>query len=275
MSAITPTPAMDPIPTTFRDAVATGTDPPRPVDPTATATRSYPVRLTATLDAPLSRGLWLIKWLLLIPHYIALAVLSVGYLAVSIVAFVAILATGHYPRWAFDYTTGVLRWSWRVQYYGYNALATDRYPPFTLRAVDFAARLDVVYPEHLSRRLVLVKSWLLAIPHLLIVWAASASWDTGGNDGVGLLFGGGLLGLVLTIAAISLLFTGRYPVGLYDLIMGAMRWSYRVIAYVALMTDEYPPFRLDQGGDERTSGDPSAPPPVASSSASGPTGLQP
>ena len=52
------------------------------------------------------------------------------------------------------------------------------------------------------------------------------------------------------IAAIILLFTGRYPVGLYNLIMGVMRWTYRVIAYVALMTDDYPPFRLDQGGSE-------------------------
>jgi Domain of unknown function (DUF4389) len=64
------------------------------------------------------------------------------------------------------------------------------------------------------------------------------------------VFSGGLLGLVVMVAAIILLFTGRYPVGLYNLIMGAMRWTYRVIAYVALMTDEYPPFRLDQGGSE-------------------------
>jgi len=55
---------------------------------------------------------------------------------------------------------------------------------------------------------------------------------------------------VLMIAVIILLFTGRYPVGLYNLIMGGMRWTYRVIAYVALMTDDYPPFRLDQGGME-------------------------
>ncbi len=209
-----------------------------------------PLRLEGDLDPDLSRWKWLVKWFLAIPHFVVLAFLWVAFVVLTVVAFFAILFTGRYPRSIFEFNVGVLRWTWRVAYYATNVLGTDRYPPFTLRAVDFAARLDVVYPEHLSRRLVLVKSWLLAIPHLLIVWAASASWDTGGNDGVGLLFGGGLLGLVLTIAAISLLFTGRYPVGLYDLIMGAMRWSYRVIAYVALMTDEYPPFRLDQGGAE-------------------------
>ena len=271
MSAITPTPAMDPIPTTFRDAVATGTDPPRPVDPTATATRSYPVRLTATLDAPLSRGLWLIKWLLLIPHYIALAVLSVGYLAVSIVAFVAILATGHYPRWAFDYTTGVLRWSWRVQYYGYNALATDRYPPFTLAEVPgYPARLEIDYPEHCSRGKALVQWWLLPIPHFIIVGillgsrtfsdandvaSAAGVADTSGSSPVP-----GLIGLLACVAAIVLLFTASYPRSLWALVVGLNRWVFRVTAYVSLMTDRYPPFRLDQGGEE-----PLAPMPPAAS----------
>jgi hypothetical protein len=138
-----------------------------------------------------------------------------------------------------------------VAYYATNVLGTDRYPPFTLNAVEYPASLDVAYPEHLSRGLVLVKSWLLAIPHLLIVWALTASWGTGGDDdGARFVFSGGLLGLAVMIAAIILLFTGRYPVGLYNLIMGAMRWTYRVIAYVALMTDDYPPFHLDQGGSE-------------------------
>ena len=62
--------------------------------------------------------------------------------------------------------------------------------------------------------------------------------------------GGGLLGVLVFIAAIALLFTGRYPQGLFDLVMGLNRWIYRVGAYVALMTDEYPPFRLDTGGSE-------------------------
>ena len=210
-----------------------------------------PLRLEGHLDPDLSRWKWLVKWFLAIPHFVVLAFLWVAFVVLTFVAFFAILFTGRYPRSIFEFDVGVLRWTWRVAYYATSVLGTDRYPPFTLDDVEYPATLDVAYPEHLSRGLVLVKSWLLAIPHLLIVWALTASWGTGGNDdGARLVFSGGLLGLVLMIAVIILLFTGRYPVGLYDLIMGAMRWTYRVIAYVALMTDDYPPFRLDQGGAE-------------------------
>ena len=145
----------------------------------------------------------------------------------------------------------MLRWSWRVGYYATSALGTDRYPPFTLDDADYPASLDVVYPERLSRGLVLVKSWLLAIPHLLILGVLTATWPfVGDNDGVRFAFGGGLLGILVGVAAVILIVTGRYPVGLHDLIVGINRWIYRVIAYVALMTDDYPPFRLDQGGPE-------------------------
>lgn len=212
---------------------------------------AYPLRLEGRLDPDLSRWKWLVKWFLAIPHFVVLAFLWVAFVVLTFVAFFAILFTGRYPRSIFEFDVGVLRWSWRVVYYATNVLGTDRYPPFTLNAVEYPASLDVAYPEHLSRGLVLVKSWLLAIPHLLIVWALTASWGTGGNDdGARFVFSGGLLGLAVMIAAIILLFTGRYPVGLYNLIMGAMRWTYRVIAYVALMTDDYPPFHLDQGGSE-------------------------
>jgi len=215
----------------------------------------YPVRVNAAEEVSVSRGLWLVKWLLLIPHYVVLAFLWLAFFVVTVIAFFAILVTARYPRSLFNFNVGVLRWTWRVHYYGYWALATDRYPPFTLADVpDYPAHLEVAYPERLSRGLVLVKSWLLAIPHLLIVSifiggglyiSSQASSGTGvSNPWVAVV---DLVSLLLCICAIALLFTGRYPRQLYDFIVGMDRWAVRVAAYVALMTDRYPPFRLDQG----------------------------
>src|SRR4051812_15581824 len=206
------------------------------------------------MDAP-SRALWLIKWLLLIPHLIVLVFLWVAFWVVGVIAFFAILFTGRYPRPLFNFNVGVLRWTWRVHYYGYGALGTDRYPPFTLAdAPDYPAHLDIPSPGRLSRGLVLVKWWLLALPHYLVLsilvggglWASSrgaGSW----NGGLG---AGGLVGLLVLIAAVVLLFTARYPKPLYALVIGIDRWSLRVAAYAGLMTDRYPPFRLDPGGTD-------------------------
>jgi hypothetical protein len=148
----------------------------------------------------------------------------------------------------------VLRWSWRVGFYSYSALGTDRYPPFTLADVpDYPARLAVDYPQALSRGLVLVKWWLLALPHYLIVGVfAGGAWAgfNAANDDWGWTSGGGLIGLLVLIAGVVLLFTGRYPRSIFDFVMGMNRWCYRVGAYAALMTDAYPPFRLDMGGQE-------------------------
>jgi hypothetical protein len=216
------------------------------------------VRVDAAEDVSASRALWLVKWLLLIPHYVVLFFLWVAFAVVTVIAFFAILFTARYPRALFDFNVGVLRWSWRVHYYGYWALGTDRYPPFTLADVpDYPARLDVAYPERLSRGLVLVKWWLLAIPQLLIVSLFVGGGLYFGNqatsgNGATAAWGAGidLVSLLLFISAIALLFTGRYPRQLYDFIVGMDRWAVRVAAYVALMTDRYPPFRLDQGGTD-------------------------
>jgi Domain of unknown function (DUF4389) len=210
----------------------------------------YPLQLTGELSPKLSRGLWLVKWLLAIPHFVVLVVLWVAFFAVSIVAFFAILFTGSYPRSLFDFNVGVLRWSWRVGFYSYSALATDKYPPFTLKDVpDYPARLEVEYPQSLSRGLVLVKWWLLAIPHYLVIAVfVGGAWAGSGIDR--LYGGGGLVGLLVLFAGATLLFAGRYPKPLYDFVLGMNRWVFRVGAYAALMTDVYPPFRLDMGGDE-------------------------
>jgi hypothetical protein len=213
----------------------------------------YPLRLEGTLASPLSRGLWLVKWVLAIPHYFVLLFLWFAFVVVSVIAFFAILFTGRYPRGLFDFNVGVLRWSWRVGFYSYNALGTDQYPPFSLAdRPDYPARLEMDYPQSLSRGMVLVKSWLLALPHLLVVavFVGGISLASSGTDMHWLSLSGGLVGLMVFIAAVVLLFTGRYPQTIYDFVLGMNRWVFRVAAYVALMTDDYPPFRLDQGGQE-------------------------
>jgi hypothetical protein len=219
-----------------------------------TAASPYPIRLEGELDPQLSRWLWLVKWLLVIPHVIVLVFLWIAFMVLWLVALVAIVFTGHYPRAIFDFNVGVLRWSWRVGFYSYSALGTDRYPPFTLADVaDYPARLNVDYPQELSRGLVLVKWWLLALPHYLIVGVfAGGAWAgfNAANDDWAWTSGSGLIGLLVCIAGIALLFTGRYPKQIFDFVMGMNRWCYRVGAYAALMTDAYPPFRLDMGGQE-------------------------
>jgi hypothetical protein len=218
-----------------------------------TGASAYPLRLEGELDPSLSRALWLVKWFLAIPHFIVLFFLWVAFAVVSVVAFFAILFTARYPRGMFEFNVGVLRWTWRVAFYSYSALGTDKYPPFSLADdPDYPARLEVDYPESLSRGLVLVKSWLLALPQLVVVavFAGGISIAASGGDMQWIYLSGGLIGLLVIIAAVVLLFTGRYPPALYDFVMGMNRWVYRVIVYVALMTDSYPPFRLDQGGHE-------------------------
>jgi hypothetical protein len=130
-----------------------------------------------------------------------------------------------YPRWWYDWNLELLRFANRVV--AYLALMDDRYPSTDERQ---AVALDFGYPDAkqgLNRWLPLVK-WLLAVPHyilLVFLWIAAV--------------------VAVIIAWFAILFTGRYPRGLFDFVLGVLRWGNRVTAYAfALVTDQYPPFRL-------------------------------
>ena len=217
---------------------------------------TYPIRLEGRLDPGLSRWQWLVKWLLAIPHYAILAFLLLAFAVLTVVAGFAIVFTGRYPRSIFAFNVGVMRWTWRVNYYTCSALGTDRYPPFTLAETDYPASLDVAFPQRRSRGLALVKWWLLAIPHYLVVavFAGGGSWLAWNTNNGDVAVYGNLIGLLALIAVVILAVTGHNPRSLFDLLLGLHRWVLRVAAYAGLMTDQYPPFRLDLGGHEPDAG---------------------
>jgi Domain of unknown function (DUF4389) len=205
------------------------------------AEEPYPARLDARLDEPLNRWLWLVKWFLAIPHWIILAFLWLAFVLTSIAAWFAIVFTGRYPRGIFDFNLGVMRWSWRVGYYATTGIGTDRYPPFSLGPEpDYPATLDVEYPAQLSHWKPFLK-WLLLFPQWFIVAAFAGGWG-GWHRGPG--WPGAIDALTLVVGMI-LLVKQRYPGNLHGLIIGMARWVFRVGVYLALMRDEYPPFRLE------------------------------
>jgi hypothetical protein len=217
-----------------------GTPPPAPyapepgaATPTATAVTvpnpsgppspPYPVQLEISYPEELNRWLPFVKLLLAIPHFIALTFVGLGAFFVWIYAWWAVLLTGRYPPGAFNYLTGVLRWGARVSAYIY--LMTDAYPPFSLEDdPNYPVRLAIEYPERIAR-------WRPLIQGLL---------------GYPALIGAAVLGLVAGfaqfIAWFAIVFTKRYPRGLFEMVTAYLRWNARVNAYILFMTEKYPPF---------------------------------
>ncbi len=188
----------------------------------------YPVDLIGDYDDRVSRFLWLIKWILTIPHVVVLALLSIPLIVTLPISWLAVVILGRYPEFLWGYHAGLLRWSWRVSFYSYQAGNTDQYPPFSFHSRDdYAADLDIEYPET-SSRLTGFFRWLLIIPHWIITSILAE-----------------IVGILVFIALVIVLFTGRYPEGVFSIIMGLNRWIYRVHAYGWLLVDDYPPFSFD------------------------------
>ena len=197
-----------------------------------TEERPFPLDIRGEPSSELSRWLWIVKWILAIPHFIVLLFLIIASIVVWFIAWWAVLITARYPRWMFTYMVGVSRWTWRVSFYA-GVLGTDRYPPFSLASDDdYPADLHVEYPERLSRVKVIFKFWLLAIPQYIV----TSFFDS--------------IGIALSIfAGVALLFTGRYRSDMFGAQMALNRWKWRVSGYISFFYDDYPPYEFDTRAD--------------------------
>ena len=186
---------------------------------------AYPVRLEIDYPERQSRWKTLLRVFLMIPALVLSIPVTYAVSMMSLAVFLTLLFRKRYPRPWFDFILAATRFTQRVNAYG--GLLTDQYPS---TVEEQSVHLEIDYPDaerDLNRWLPLVK-WLLAIPHFIVLWLL------------------GVLVVVTTLIAwFAILITGRYPQGLFNLAVGVARWNVRVTGYTtALVTDRYPPFRL-------------------------------
>ncbi len=184
----------------------------------------YPTQFDIEYPEELSRLLIFVKWLLAIPHLFVLYALGAVLAVITLIAFFAILFTTRYPEGLFKIAVGVQRWQANV--YAYMFLMRDEYPPFSWDSGEYPLTVEIEYPDTLNRWLPLIK-WLLIIPNMIV-----------------LMLVGLIAYLLIFVAWFAILFTGNFPRGMFDFVVGAQRWSLRLNAYIYLMRDEYPPFSL-------------------------------
>ena len=199
---------------------------PAPPPAPQVSANAYPVSASAELQPSYVRFLPLVKWLLLVPHYIALFFLAIGAAFVAFVSFFAVLITGSYPRSLWDYMVGVYRWTLRVT--AYFLLMTDRYPPFSLgQTENDNVFLSAEYPERVERWRPLV-AWLLILPYLVLASLILA-----------------LAHVCALLALFTIIFTKRIPDGIFDIMRVALNWQMRANFYSYWLSTRYPPFSWD------------------------------
>jgi hypothetical protein len=192
---------------------------------------SYPA--TFHVETPERIANWrpLVQWLLAIPHWLIVYVLAIVARLLAVISWFAILFTGRLPAGLANFQAMFLRYYLRTATY-VGFLRTE-YPPFGFTTTtadpgdDREVRVDVVAQLENRNRLTTAFRLILAIPHIIV-----------------LVLLGIALFVVGVIAFFAVLFTGRWPVGLRDFVLGVARWWLRVDAYLLLLTDEYPPFSL-------------------------------
>jgi hypothetical protein len=184
---------------------------------------NYPANFEVSYPQELNRWLPLVKWLLAVPHYIALFFIWIAAAFVLIFAWFAVIFTKRWPQGAFDFVVGTLRWTYRVL--AYVHLMVDPYPPFSLGDdPDYPVRLNIEYPGEIARWRPIVQ-WILAIPYLIVA---------------GILYY--LTAIMTVVAFFTVLFTKRIPRGAFELMMPGLRWNVRGVAYEYFQTDRYPPW---------------------------------
>ncbi len=194
--------------------------------PATHAGGGYPITFTVESPESLSRWLWLIKWLLLIPHMIVLSILGFVAYFTLLATWFAILITGKRPKGMFDFHLGILRWSANVNAYGSHL--TDSYPGFSMDSDSaYPVQLHAEYKESASRLSTFFR-YFLAIPHWIVLTILSI-----------------ILVFVWFFHVIVVLITGKPNAGAFKFIAGFNRWQNRANGYYWLLTDDYPPFSMD------------------------------
>jgi hypothetical protein len=184
---------------------------------------AYPVTFEADYVEKRSRLTTFFRWLLVIPHAIVVTLYGIAAIVVVIVAWFALVFTGRWPRGMYDFVAGFLRYATAVN--GYWYLLTDKYPPFGPDVDAYPVRLNVAPPKDEYSRLKVLFRIILAIPPYVIAYAMSIVAQVGAF-----------------LAWFAIVALGRQPKGLQDMIVLGLSYQQRAYAYMALLTEHWPPF---------------------------------